>query len=159
MRDFAALLTEIGCTDVATYIQSGNAVCTASPACANRLPAELSRRMAAQFGFKSPVIIRSASEMQRISIKNPFLKSEVDPATLHVAFLANKPTRQKASALDPQRSPGDSFALRGSELYLQLNAGVAKSKFTNSYFDSTLDTTSTMRNWRTVLALTEMAAT
>jgi uncharacterized protein (DUF1697 family) len=34
---------------------------------------------------------------------------------------------------------------------------MGKSKLTNPWFDSRLDTISTMRNWRTVLTLEEMA--
>jgi uncharacterized protein (DUF1697 family) len=36
--------------------------------------------------------------------------------------------------------------------------GVGRSRLTNEYFDSKLATTSTMRNWRTVLKLVEMTA-
>jgi uncharacterized protein (DUF1697 family) len=34
--------------------------------------------------------------------------------------------------------------------------GLARSKLTNNYFDSKLSTTSTARNWRTVLKLFEL---
>jgi uncharacterized protein (DUF1697 family) len=57
------------------------------------------------------------------------------------------------AALDPARSPGDEFVARGRELYLRLPNGVARSKLTNAYFDRALATTSTIRNWRTVLEL------
>ena len=35
--------------------------------------------------------------------------------------------------------------------------GVARSKLTNAYFDRALATVSTIRNWRTVLAVLELA--
>ena len=46
--------------------------------------------------------------------------------------------------------------LRGRDIYLHLPNGVAKSKLTNAWFDSKLATTSTVRNWRTVIKLLEM---
>ena len=58
-----------------------------------------------------------------------------------------------AQALDPERSPGDAFHLRGRELYLQLPNGVGRSKLTNAYLDRTLEVVSTARNWRTTLAV------
>ena len=39
---------------------------------------------------------------------------------------------------------------------MNLGNGAAKTKLTTAYFDSKLHTTSTFRNWRTVLQLVEM---
>ena len=50
--------------------------------------------------------------------------------------------------LDPARSSPDELLLRGRELYLRLPNGVARSKLTNAYFDTTLSTLSTVRSWR-----------
>jgi len=72
-------------------------------------------------------------------------------------FLADRPPPGKIAALDPKRSPPDEFEVRGREIYLRCPNGVGRSKLTNEYFDTKLSTTSTMRNWRTVLKLVEMA--
>ncbi len=87
---------------------------------------------------------------------NTFLKRGVDPGTLHVAFLADVPEAQRVAALDSRRSPGDSFEIRGRHIYLWLPNGVARTKLTNDYFDRTLRTTSTLRNWNTVQKLLGM---
>jgi uncharacterized protein (DUF1697 family) len=42
------------------------------------------------------------------------------------------------------------------EIYLRLANGAGRTKLTNAYFDAKLATTSTARNWRTVLALTRL---
>ena len=42
------------------------------------------------------------------------------------------------------------------DIYLSLPRGAAKTKLTNAYFDSTLKTISTSRNWRTVNKLLEL---
>jgi len=60
-----------------------------------------------------------------------------------------------AKAIDPNRSPGDSFIVRGSDIFLSIESA-AKTKLTNAFFDSKLQTISTGRNWRTVLKLMEM---
>ena len=47
--------------------------------------------------------------------------------------------------------------MRGREIYLRCPNGLARTKLTNEYFESRLATTSTVRNWRTVLKLVDMA--
>jgi len=74
----------------------------------------------------------------------------------HVVFLATRPAARAVKALDPDRSPPDKFVHHGREIYLKCPNGIARTKLTNAYFDSKLDTTSTMRNWKTVLKLQEL---
>lgn len=157
MNDLAAIFTEAGCSGVATYIQSGNVVFRAPAARARALPGLVEAAIAERFGFRTPVVIRGAGEMARVARANPFLAAGADPGTLHVAFLAGRPSPARVAALDPGRSPPDAFVVRGLEVFLHLPNGAGRSKVTNAWLDSALATTSTIRNWRTVLALLEMA--
>lgn len=100
---------------------------------------------------------RTAAELAAIAKNNPFLRDGPDPKALHVVFLADPPDRSRAALLDPDRSPPDRFVLRGSEIYLLCPNGVGKSRLTAQYFDSKLETTSTFRNWNTVLKMLELA--
>ena len=111
-----------------------------------------------RFGYQVPVITRTARELQEIVQANPFVQAGAETDKLHFMFLAELPDSAQIEALDPNRSPGDEFAVLGREIYLHLPNGVARSKLTNSYFDSKLSTTSTSRNWRTVQKLLELAA-
>lgn len=156
MPDLAAIFTEAGCTDVRTYIQSGNVVFSVVPKSAKGVPNFVSRRITDRFGYRVPVVLRSADEFRQVATSNPFLKSDADVDSLHVGFLADLPAPRDVAALDPNRSLGDSFKVRDREVYLHLPNGMAKSRLTNAYFDSKLTTTSTFRNWRTVLRLLEM---
>ncbi len=157
MAALAALFTKLGCASVSTYIQSGNVVFAASDAVARKLAPLARAALQKEHGLDVPVVVRSAAELDGVVGENPFLERGAAEDTLHVAFLADAPTAERAARLDPARSPPDAFALRrgaaARELYLHLPNGVARSKLTNAYFDATLGTTSTIRNWRTVLAL------
>ena len=102
-------------------------------------------------------MIRTADELLRVAQDNPFLQARKDPEALHVAFLSELPAPSCVIALDPDRSPRDQFAVRGKEIYLHCPGGMARTKLTNQYFDSKLSTTCTVRNWKTVLALIELA--
>lgn len=157
MSVLAELFRAAGCREVRTYIQSGNVLFQAPPRLAQRVPELLAQRIAATLGLQVPVIVRSAAELARVAGRNPFLSSAADPAALHVAFLAQAPERKRVAALDPERSPGDAFLVKGREIYLHLPKGVAKTRITSPYLDATLDTVCTVRNWRTVQMLAELA--
>jgi uncharacterized protein (DUF1697 family) len=87
---------------------------------------------------------------------NPFLQAGAAEDTLHLFFLAGQPEASDIKKLDPARSLPDRFSVREGDIYLHLPNGAARTKLTNSYFDSKLRTISTARNWRTVLKLAEL---
>jgi uncharacterized protein (DUF1697 family) len=157
MSGLSAIFSGVGCTDVKTFIQSGNVIFHAGDRLAPVVPELVSEALAKQFGLRVPVVLRTAAELERAARANPFLRADVDVATLHVAFLAEQPTRSQLASLDPLRSPPDEFIAVHREVYLRLPNGGGRSKFTNAYFDAKLGTTSTVRNWRTVLTLVQMA--
>jgi len=158
MKDLVALFEAAGCADVRTYIQSGNVVYRAPAALAARLPQLLHARIEERFGLDVPVVTRTARELARAARSNPYLLAGADAAACHLAFLAAKPSAAQIASLDPKRSPPDAFTVVGREIYLHCPKGLGGSKLTNQYFDAKLGTTSTVRNWRTVLTLLEMTA-
>lgn len=157
MRDLAALCEGLGCAAVRTYIQSGNVVFTADAGRAGGLAAALSQAIAQAHGLKVPVVLREAGELAAVAAGNPFLAAGADAARLYVAFLAEVPTADRVARLDPARSPPDAFAVVGRDIFLHYPEGLVRSKLTNDYFDRTLGTVSTVRNWNTVLKLAAMA--
>ncbi|MCC6524897.1 MAG: DUF1697 domain-containing protein, partial [Polyangiaceae bacterium] len=156
MKELVPLFEQAGCRAVRTYIQSGNVVFRAARARAASVPEIVAEAIRARLGFRAPVVLRTADELGELARGNPFVRSGADVGALHVVFLAERPTASRVAALDPGRSPPDELVVRGREIYLLLPNGVARTKLTNAYFDATLATTSTVRNWRTVLALLEM---
>ena len=154
MKDLAAVFAKAGARDVVTYIQSGNVVFSAAAPLAKKLPALMEKAVQARFGCRSPVIVRSHDELKVIAGNNPFTHD--DPARMMVMFLAGAP--KNVDQLDAKRSPPDQFAVRGREIYLLLPNGFGRSKLTNDYFDRTLETVSTGRNWNTVLKLVAMTS-
>lgn len=156
MKDLVALAEEAGAKAPRTYIQSGNLVFEASAAAARAFPRRLEAALAAR-GLRVPVVLRSADELVAAVAGNPWLARGAEPKALHVAFLAAAPEPARLAALDPARSPPDALEARGRDLFLHLPNGVGRTKLTNDYLDRTLGTTSTVRNWNTVLALLALA--
>jgi len=147
------LFVAAGCRDVRTYIQSGNVIFRADPNVVASLPTAVTTRIADRFGFRAPVMLRTAAQLDDVIRHNPFVAEGAAAATLHVLFLADLPQARRVADLDPDRSPPDAFMARGQEVYLRLPHGAARTKLTNAYVDATLATTSTGRNWRTVTTL------
>jgi uncharacterized protein (DUF1697 family) len=157
MKDLVKLCEAAGCRDVATYIQSGNVVFGASAALAKKLPTALETAIRSHAGIGVPVILREAAALRAIARANPFLNAGADPGELHVGFLARAPAPAQIAALDPRRSPPDDFVVVGSEVYFRFPKGVGPSKLSVTYFDAKLGTTITLRNWRTLQKLIELA--
>ena len=156
MTELAKMFTKAGCSEVRTYIQSGNVIFSAEPDLALGVAAMISKQIAKKSGCNVPMVLRTAEEMEATAVNNPFIKAGADEDRLYVMFLADRPAKEKIAQLDVKRSLGDEFILHGREIYLRLGNGAARTKLTNAYFDSKLGTVSTMRNWRTVLKLREM---
>ena len=156
MAELRAMFEAAGCADVRTYIQSGNVVFRGEPVLAARIPELIEAEIAETKGFQVPVVTRTAAELDAVVGSNPFLEAGADPAKLHVGFLAEAPSAARIAELDPDRSPSDAFEVRGREVYLHFPNGTARSKLTVDYFDRTLGTTITIRNWRTVRKLLDM---
>lgn len=153
MKDLAGMFEDAGCGNVRTFIQSGNVIFTATSSVSNGLAGVIASKIEKRFGYKAPVVLRTAQQLRDVVSNNPFPRAE---DILHVMFLADRPSPAKIAALDPNRSGPDAFIVRGQEIYLQLPNRVAASKLTNAWFDSKLGTVSTMRNWRTVTKLLAM---
>jgi uncharacterized protein (DUF1697 family) len=156
MKVLARMFADAGCSDVSTYIQSGNVIYKAKASLADKAPVLIANQIEAQFGIRTKLVVRSKEELDDAIAHNPFLKTGRDEKPLSLVFLADLPTASALKQLDPQRSPGDEYVVRGREIYVYQPNGVANSKLTNAYFDSKLSTVSTGRNWRTVLKLQEL---
>jgi uncharacterized protein (DUF1697 family) len=155
MSDLRALCEELGCTDVVTYIQSGNVVCQ-SPLTAAALARGIERALLAS-GVRSPVIVRTAAQLQAVRSANPFLARRVEAERLYVTFLADRPAPARVRQLGPTSGP-DELIVSGREVYLHCPGGYGNTKLNNSFVEKQLTAVATTRNWRTVNKLVELTA-
>ena len=102
----------IGCTEVATYIQSGNVVLT-SPLDAGKLRASLESAIAEQLGVSPVVVIRTPGQLADVIAGNPFPKADTDH--LHVAFLSEKPNAAQVAGLADLDHPPEEVAVQRSD--------------------------------------------
>jgi uncharacterized protein (DUF1697 family) len=154
MPALRAACESIGCTEVSTYIQSGNVVLTSALAAA-KLGAELERVTAEQIGVAPAVMIRTHRQLVDAMAANPF--PDADTADLHVGFLASAPDEAQLAAVAGLEHPNEAVAVVGSEVYFHLPAGMGRAKLPE-LFGRRVKIPATVRNWRTVTTLAEQSA-
>jgi uncharacterized protein (DUF1697 family) len=156
MGPLREVLSSSGYDDVRTYVQSGNVVLR-SRSGEKALTAAIQRRLSDAFGFDIGIFVRTPAQLAEVAANNPFLRPGVDHRKqLHVAFLETAPSRRALAALDPHRAPPDELRPRGREVYVWAPNGIGPSKVLHG-LDRILETSMTVRNWRTVGALLDMA--
>jgi uncharacterized protein (DUF1697 family) len=135
------ILHDAGYANVRTVVASGNVVFERSKPSA---PA-LERLIADELGVTTTVILRSAAQIKELRAAEPF------PHDAYVAFLANKPRR--LAAIDGL----DAYAVVGPDLVIHFPDGYANARLTGAVIEQKLGVAATVRNWRTVLKLADLA--
>jgi uncharacterized protein (DUF1697 family) len=146
-----------GCTDVQTYIQSGNAVLTASTRSASTVERDVHDAIAAETGMDVTVLVRTTGEMQKIVASNPFVGPGVEARRLHVIFLARQPKASAESAVDAAKHAPERFRIAGREVYLDLPSGHGTSKLVPAVVRA-VGVPATTRNWNTVTKLADLVS-
>jgi uncharacterized protein (DUF1697 family) len=149
MAELKALYEELNFKHITTYIQSGNVIFEGNDS--KNLPAQIEKKLLEKYGFKVPVIIRTANELVSLIESNPFLKDKsTDTSKLHVTFLEKPPQQADADKINKAEYEPDRFIISKQEVYLYCPGGYGNTKLTNTFFESKLKVTATTRNWRTV---------
>jgi uncharacterized protein (DUF1697 family) len=157
MAGLREVLTELGLRGIETYIQSGNAVFEAPVGDIDGLPAAIAEAVETRFGFAPPVLLRRAEELDAAIAANPFPEQLGDHQTLHLGFMAEAPEIEAFDRFKTVESGRDRFEIIGRELYLAVPDGLGRSRLAAALIGSKASPTLTMRNWRTVLKLQDMA--
>ncbi len=154
MKELRDLLErELRCADAATYIQSGNVVCTGPPELARE---RVAAAIEARFGFAVPVAMRTFEEVRATVAANPFAGAPAEQ--LHVVFLAAPLPASILEKLQAKRAGEEQLAGIGRELFLHLPGGFGRSKLALACTASGIPGDPTVRSWKTVLQLLSMLA-
>ena len=154
MAELRARLEAAGYGDVRTYVASGN-VLLDGPRSAAALSAELESLIADAFGVAATVMLRKPRELAALVAAHPF---GTDTSETHVVFLAARPAKAAAARLEAADAGADLAVLAGANVYLRLPRGVHGSRLSGARIEKLLGVPATLRNWRTVTTLAELAA-
>lgn len=155
MERLREVFASLGFENVKTYIQSGNVVFETGETDDEKLAERMEAAVEQEF-FKTPVMVRSVEEIKEIVKQNPFAGEEFEDKLLHVVFLREKLSDEKAALLLSNNTDSEKFAVRDREVYCLLKQGVADSLLGKKYIDNKLKTPATARNWRTINKILEL---
>lgn len=154
MARLRGLCEEAGCSDVRTYIASGNVVFTSNLAAA-QIRMKLEQAIHAEFGFSIAVVVLTAQQMAGVIKGNPF--PDAQPDALHVAFATEPIAMPDIERLQKTDFGPEEIAIRDNLIYLHMPKGYGRSRLAAEVSKVKLPTT--VRNWRTIGAVTEIADT
>jgi uncharacterized protein (DUF1697 family) len=158
MASLRSGLEAAGCTDVVTYIQSGNVV-TPPAAMPTDLESWLEGVISKISGFAVPVVVRSLVDLEQAVERNPF--PDAAGTQCHVVFFAETPADDLLGNVDLASFAPEACELIGRDLYLYLPNGMGQTKLAialeRSGRKSQSPTIGTARNWNTVLKMLELA--
>lgn len=148
-------LTEAGFENVATYINSGNAVLRSRKGKAAVLK-EVAAICKREFGFDKDIHMPTLEEWNAVIDSNPFPVPGDGGKFLHAAWLERAPTAENIARLKEITINGDGFEVVGNAAYLSTPKGFSQSKLAER-FDKWIGVPNTARNWNTVLKMKELA--
>lgn len=148
------VLTDAGFADVATYINSGNAVLR-SDLRRVEVVATVAALCRDEFGFTKDIHAPTLAEWSRLVRANPFPEAAAEGRTLHAALLAAVPEPAKVAALRAVAGEGEAIEVVGRTAYLLTPGGFGRSRLAER-FDKGIGVPNTARNWNTVRRLLDM---
>lgn len=154
MADLRRLLSDLGLDDVATYLQSGNAVFSTDRADRAALTGEIERALADQFGFEVPTTLRTGTEIEAVIEACPYrAQADADPTKVQVTFLEPMPPTAIWAELEAERFGPEEMTPGDGVLYMHLPEGMGRAKLPEAVARATAGVLATTRNWRTVVNL------
>ena len=151
-------LAASGMTDVRTYLQSGNVIAQSRLRTHGQVSNHVRQVLVADFSLDVPVITRRPAELDQVIAANPFAAQATQRAHLvRVVFLAGVPSAPRIEQMMADDALRDTCRVVGDHVYVDYVRGYHGTGRTATYFTRALEVDGTERNWRTVLALSEIA--
>ena len=152
MAELRALLGELGYTQVATLLNSGNVVFHAARGTAARHATDIAAAITARLEVQAPVVVKAARELVAIIDANPIRPDEPDHPRLLVAFVQDAKRLPDLAVIESLVVAPERFALGKDAAYLLCARGILESKAAAALLGK-VGAAATSRNWATVLKL------
>jgi uncharacterized protein (DUF1697 family) len=155
MVELRDLLSKEGFLDVQTYIQSGNVIFKSSEKNIQKLQLKIHNSIKNHFGFEVPILIKTHKKLKQIFDDCPF--SEEKKTNSYFTMLYSVPEENLVSEVSKINYPNEEFVITNDCIYLYCSIGYGRAKFNNNFFERKLKTTSTARNYKTMVKLMAMS--
>lgn len=152
MAEFRSLLSGLGYRDIATLLNSGNAVFRATSGTPAQHATAIATALATELKVEVPVIVKSADELAAIVAQCPIATEAADHSRFLVAFVQDPNALPSLAAISPLIEPPEQFAVGTHAAYLLCANGILESKAGAALLGK-IGKSATTRNWATVLKL------
>ncbi|MDO8362038.1 MAG: DUF1697 domain-containing protein [Actinomycetota bacterium] len=142
---------ELGHTEIATFIASGNVVFTAAAAPDTALADRIAEHLGRQLGWPVPAYVRTAEEVLATTDLRPFGPTPADCSHM-VAFCRSSPDQ----AIEARSTPVDRFQAHGREVHWLIAGKLLDSAFTLPQLTKALGQPCTTRNITSLQRLCEL---
>jgi uncharacterized protein (DUF1697 family) len=157
MAELRALLGKLGYTDVATLLNSGNAVFTAPAAAPNRHAATIREAVAKKLGVDACVVVKAAADIAAVVAGNALGKIADDGSRLLVAMTDDDAVLAAVKKLAKQDFGAERIHVGSHAAYLWCANGILESKALEPLLKG-LGASATTRNWNTLSKLHALLA-
>lgn len=157
MADFRQVLLGVGCADVTTLLNSGNAAVSASVRTADRLARAIHDALVAGRDLDMLVVVKSAAELANVIDSNTLAAEAHEPSRLLVVLSQDPAALRALSAVDSLIRPPERFAVGPHAAYLYCATGISESAAAKALLGKP-GRALTTRNWATVLKLRALLA-
>ena len=152
MNEFRSTLQGLGYTDVATLLNSGNAVFSSKERSATKHSQRIAAALAGSIGFTVATVVKSSTELAAAVAANPIPVPDSAHSKFFVAFAADPETLLDLEPLQALVQPPERFVIGQEAAYLYCAAGVLESKVGAALLGK-VGKFVTTRNWATTLKL------
>ncbi|MDC8002936.1 DUF1697 domain-containing protein [Aureisphaera galaxeae] len=152
MADLRELFESLGFQSVQSYIQSGNVIFSSEE---KELAAKIERAIFDTWGWKVPVFVRTAKEIEAVLANCPYPQEKKEKS--YFSLLYDMPSAEKIEAASQISYPNEEFFITEQCIYFYCSTGYGKAKLSNNWFERKLGVSATARNYRTLTKLLELA--
>lgn len=156
MADLRELLVGLGFADVATVLQSGNAVFDVGD-CREvdprRLAGRIEQALVERLATTARCVVRSASEIAAVAGGNPLLETMTDGSRMLAVFLSTAPDPGRLAAHDPTSLDPERIRVGEAVVYQWCPDGISAAPPVGPFVEKHLGVVATARNWNTVTKL------
>jgi uncharacterized protein (DUF1697 family) len=152
MAELKKIFETAGFDDVATFIASGNVIFRSAKAAAG-LEDHIERALLKTLGYTVTTIVRTASEVTRVSTHQAYTARELSVGTLYVGFAQERPAAAAVKRLAAMQTTIDELRVDGSEIYWLARKSIAESTISMAAIEKAAGTSLTFRNINTVRRL------
>lgn len=155
MAELRDLLADVGLENVQTYIQSGNVIFESSEENIQNLELNIHNAIKNYFGFEVAVLVLTPTRLKQVFDDCPF--PEEKKTNSYFTMLYDVPDNALVDEVSKLSYLNEEFVIMRNCIYFYSSIGYGRAKCNNIFFERKLKTTSTARNYKTMVKLMAMS--